>query len=98
MSGARTRPRRPEQARLEARIPPEQKEVIQYAAALAGLSLTDFVLRSAQEAAEQAIRRHRVMALSAEDSAAFARAILDSPPPNDALRAALHGARDLRND
>ncbi|HUZ03140.1 MAG TPA: DUF1778 domain-containing protein [Thermomicrobiaceae bacterium] len=98
MGTAKTRSPRREQARLEARIPVEQKELIQHAATLAGLSLTDFVLRSAQEAAEQTIRRHQVMTLNAEDSTAFAEAILNPPEPNDALRAALRGARAFRHD
>jgi uncharacterized protein (DUF1778 family) len=74
--------------RLEARITPEQKELLQRAAALEGTSLTDFVVRSAQRAAEQSIRDHAVLALTAHESQLFVEALLIPPAPNGALRAA----------
>jgi len=76
------------QERLEARITPEQKELLQQAAALEGTSLTDFVVRSAQRAAEQSIRDHALIALTARESQAFVEALLEPPAPNAALRAA----------
>lgn len=85
----------PKRERLEARITAEQKQRIQRAAALAGLSMTDFVVQSAEQAAEQTIRRYEVISLSARDSAAFAEALLNPPAPNDALLAALRGARNF---
>jgi uncharacterized protein (DUF1778 family) len=71
--------------RLEARITAEQKALIERAAALTGRNVTDFVVASVQAAAEDAIRSHEVMTLSAEDSLAFAEAILNPPPPNENL-------------
>jgi len=76
------------QDRLEARITPEQKELLQQAAAIEGTSLTDFVVRSAQRAAEQTIRDHVTIALTARESQAFVEALLEPPAPNAALRAA----------
>ena len=76
------------QERLEARITPEQKELLQQAAALEGTSLTEFVVRSAQRAAEQAIRDHAVIALTARESQMFVEALLEPAAPNAALRAA----------
>ncbi len=79
---------RPARGRLAARINPEQKELLQRAADLQGRSLSDFVIESAQRAAEEVIREHEVITLSARDSRAFAEALLNPPPPNERLRAA----------
>ena len=74
--------------RLEARVTPQQKELFQHAAELRGLSLTDFLIMSAQSAAETVIREHNIITLTARDSAAFAEALLKPGEPNAALRAA----------
>ena len=73
--------------RLEARITREQKALFEQAAGLQGRSLTDFVVRSAQTAAEETIRTHQ-LTLTARDSMAFVRALLSPPEPNEHLRAA----------
>lgn len=80
--------------RLEARVSPEQKALIERAARLEGRSVTDFLVRSAQQEAERVIREHEVMVLSPRDSVAFVQALLDPPPPNEALRAAFRRYRD----
>jgi uncharacterized protein (DUF1778 family) len=74
--------------RLEARLTPEQKEVLQRAAALEGTSLTDFVVRSAQRAAEQSIRDHSRLVLTVRESRDFVEALLNPPAPSATLRAA----------
>jgi uncharacterized protein (DUF1778 family) len=71
-------------ARLEARISPELKRRLEYAASLRGSSLTDFVIQSAQEAATRTIREHEVLTLSEEASVAFAELLLNPPAPNSA--------------
>ncbi len=75
--------------RLEARVTTDQKAILQHAAALRGLSLTDFLVTSAQSAAENIIREHDIITLSARDSAAFAEALLNPGKPNVALQDAL---------
>ncbi len=75
--------------RVAARITPDQKMLFQRAAALRGRSLTDFLVASAQEAAEQTIRSHEVITLSARDSKAFVEALLNpAKQPNAALQRA----------
>jgi uncharacterized protein (DUF1778 family) len=74
--------------RLEARVSTEQKELLQHAADLQGRTLSDFVVESAQRAAEEVIRAHSVVMLSARDSRAFVEALLEPPMPNGALRTA----------
>jgi uncharacterized protein (DUF1778 family) len=71
--------------RLEARVTREQKELLQRAAGLTGRSLTDFIVASAQRAAEETIRTHQVISLSARDSATFVRSLMEPPDPNEAL-------------
>lgn len=53
-----------------------------------GRTLTDFVVSSVQEAAVRTIEEMQLIRLSAEDSRAFADAVLDPPAPNEKLRAA----------
>ena len=79
--------------RVEARLSAEQKALIERAARLRGCSLSDYLVRSAQDAAERDIRDHEVIVLSARDSQLFVDALLDPRPANEALRAA---ARDYR--
>jgi uncharacterized protein (DUF1778 family) len=73
---------------LEARLTGRQKALLKRAAALRGRTLTDFVVSAAEEAAERVIRSEYVISLGAEDSAAFAAALLSPPDPNPELRAA----------
>lgn len=74
--------------RVAIRLTAEQKEIIGRAAALLGLSLSDFIAASAIQAAEAAIREHHRIKLTAQDSLVFANAILNPRMPNEALRAA----------
>ena len=80
--------RMPKGERLEARVTRPLKELIQQAADLAGLSLTDFIAVSAQKAAEETIRNYSVISLSARDSKLFVEAVLNSNKPNENLQAA----------
>ncbi len=81
--------------RLEARVPAHVKELLQRAADLSGRSLSDFVLAAACDAAEETVRTHEVIQLSAEDSRLFAEAILNPPPPNERLLAAFEDYREF---
>ncbi|MBI3977406.1 MAG: DUF1778 domain-containing protein [Chloroflexi bacterium] len=74
--------------RLEARVTSEQKALFQRAADLSGRSLSDFVIRSVQAAAEEAIRTHQVLELTARETEAFVAALENPPAPNERLRAA----------
>lgn len=75
-------------ARLEARISPETKALLQKAADLEGRTLTDFVVASVQAEAYRVIEKHQTLKLSIEDSETFVDALLNPPKPNDALKAA----------
>src|SRR5690242_7991576 len=76
------------QERLEARISPNQKRLIERAAALRGTTVTEFVLLSAQEAAARTIDESEVLTLREEARERFVQAILNPALPNEAARAA----------
>ncbi|MEE4601245.1 MAG: DUF1778 domain-containing protein [Desulfobacteraceae bacterium] len=80
--------RRRKRSRLEARISAEDKELLKRAADLQGCSLTEFVVRSAQEAARQAVKEHQMMSLTSRDTKAFVKALLRPPAPSKKLKRA----------
>jgi len=69
-------------ARLEARIAPDLKRRLEYAASLRGATLTEFVVQSAQEAATRTIRENEVLTLNENARVAFAKLLLNPPRPN----------------
>lgn len=76
------------QERLEARIAPSQKRLIERAAELRGTTVTEFVLISAQEAARKTINEFEVLNLRDDAREVFVQAVLNPAAPNDAARAA----------
>jgi len=74
--------------RLEARVPREQKLFFQRAAALRGVSLTDFMIESLHTAAVLTIEEHDVLRLSLEDKRRFVDGLMNPPAPNEALKRA----------
>jgi uncharacterized protein (DUF1778 family) len=78
----------PRSERLEARVSRERKELFQRAAELQGRTLTDFIVASAQQAAVRTIEEMATIRLGAEESRAFAEAILHPREPDDRLQAA----------
>ncbi len=76
-------------ARIEARISPEAKAMIQTAADIECSSIADFLSKSAQAAAREVIAAHNTLTLGIEDSKAFAEAILNPKEPNAALKEAM---------
>jgi uncharacterized protein (DUF1778 family) len=81
-------PQTAQTARLEARISPDLKRRLEYAASLRGASLTEFVVQSAQEAATRAIRESEILTLSERARTAFAQLLLNPPRPNRKAMAA----------
>ena len=76
------------QARLEARITPAQKELIERAAYLRGTSVKEFIVTSAQVAAAEIIKDFDVLTLRAAARTVFVNALLHPPAPNKAARTA----------
>lgn len=84
--------------RLEARVSAEQKELFMRAAALQGSTLTEFVVRSLQEAASRTIREHEIMELTAQDREVFIETLLNPPRPNERLRQAAIEYRNIMGE
>jgi len=80
--------------RFDARLNEDQKTLIQRAADLEGRTMTDFVLHSAETAAERTIEERAMLILSARRTEAFVNAILNPAEPGPVLRAA---ARHYKN-
>ncbi len=74
--------------RFNARLTEEQKTLFERAASLYGQSISQFVMSSAQRAAEEAIREHDIIVLSAEDSLTIMDALLHPAPAGPRLRQA----------
>lgn len=84
-----TRSRRPKaEDRIDARLPADTKQLIERAAVITGVTLSDFVISRAYEAAAAIVREHDTWVLSRRESKAFVDALLNPPEPNKALRAA----------
>jgi uncharacterized protein (DUF1778 family) len=83
------RTRRPKaEDRIDARLPTETKQLIERAAALSGVTLSDFVVSKAYEAAQVLVREHEGWVLNRRQSKAFVEALLNPPEPNEVLQAA----------
>jgi uncharacterized protein (DUF1778 family) len=74
--------------RFDARLNEEQKVLIQKAADLEGRSMTDFVLHSAEAAAERTIEERAMLILSVRETEAFVNSIFHPAEPGAVLRAA----------
>lgn len=80
--------------RFDARLNEHQKVLIQKAADLEGRTVTDFVLHSAEAAAQRTIEQRAMLILSARETEAFVEAVLNPAEPGPALRAV---ARQYKN-
>ena len=74
--------------RLEARVTPDQKELIERAACVQGRTVTDFVVSALQEAAKQVIADHTVWKITQEQQKVFIGALTAPPAPNQKLHEA----------
>jgi uncharacterized protein (DUF1778 family) len=77
--------------RLELRLAPEAKKLIQRAISVSGLAAGDL----AYEGARRVLDEHQRMVLTGADRDAFLQALLRPPPPTDRLVAALKRHRDV---
>jgi len=80
--------------RTEARLLPEQKERIERAARIKGLSLSDFIVQHADEAAIRTIQLHTSWTLGERDRDQFVQALLNPPAPSVRMKAAAKRYKD----
>jgi uncharacterized protein (DUF1778 family) len=72
--------------RLEARAKPEFKKHLDVAAALLGISISKFILMSAEEFANKVISKYQTLKLNKEDSLALLQDIKNPERANKNLR------------
>lgn len=85
----------PKDERIAARLSRDQKDLIEQAARLRGLSVSDFVVSTAWEAARQTVDDARVLRLSYDESVRLMEALNAAPRPIPALRAAGRRRREV---
>ena len=77
-------------ARFDTRLPVEQKALFERATELGGYkTLSEFVLQSAQSAAEQIIEKNDRIIASQRDQQIFFQYVFEGIAPNEALKSAL---------
>lgn len=80
-----------EQARFNARLPKNQKQLFERASVLGGFrNLTDFIFQAAQERAKEIIKEKEQVIASRKDSEIFFDAIMHPNKPSKNLRNALN--------
>ena len=80
-------------ARLETRVSPEQKELIERAAAYAGRTVSDFVLAHVESAAKKVIEEYERLHLDQAQSRVLVEALLAPKKPNKKLQRAMDDYR-----
>ncbi|MDP2793188.1 MAG: DUF1778 domain-containing protein [Sulfurisoma sp.] len=80
--------------RIDLRTSPEIKELIVRAATTAGMSVSAFLLGTAQERAKQILAESEMITLTAKDWNAFAKALDTADKPRPKLSAAAQRHRD----
>jgi uncharacterized protein (DUF1778 family) len=75
-------------ARIEARIAQDALNVVKRAAAIAGRSVSDFIVAAAHEVACRTIEETQFIHLSVNDQRAFVDALLNPPPLSPAMERA----------
>jgi uncharacterized protein (DUF1778 family) len=77
-------------ARLEARVTIEQKQLMERAAGLRGQNLTEFIISTLAEAAVQIVKDGEFIELTNRDRQVFADALLNPLPPSSQAVADAH--------
>jgi uncharacterized protein (DUF1778 family) len=77
-------------------VTPELKELLLDAAAMRGVTLSDFLINSAHDAAVRTLDQHKLIRLNREASIQFVNALLQPPRSNARLRAAARRYRQAR--
>ena len=80
--------------RIDLRTSPEIKELIVRAASTAGMSVSAFVLGTAQERAKQILAEREMITFTSRDWTAFAKALDNADKPKPKLSAAMKRQRE----
>ncbi len=82
--------------RLDMRLTPDQKDLLERAAAIAGQPLTTFAVAHLIERAEEVLERSQRTVLSRRDAEHFLDLLDSAPAPAPSLRAALRRRKGRR--
>lgn len=83
--------------RIDIRISKEQKELIQYAAALSGFkSVSEFIVSYISGKAKEVIAENDLILKSIEDKKIFVNALINPPAPNAALKKSYKNYKKLK--
>ncbi len=80
-------------ARIETRVSPEQKELIERAAAYTGRTVSDFVVTHVEVAAKKVVDKHERLRLDQTQSRLLVEALLSARKPNKNLEHAMENHR-----
>ncbi|WP_301101873.1 DUF1778 domain-containing protein [Propionivibrio sp.] len=80
--------------RIDLRTSPEIKELIVRAASTVGMSVSAFLLGTAQERAKKILSEREMITLTSRDWSAFAKALDNAEKPRPMLSAAIKRHRD----
>lgn len=83
-------------ARLDFRVSPEHKSLIERAASAQGQTVSSFAISTLLKAAEEAIQNETTRTLSARDSQRLLAMLADPAEPNAALKKAAKRYKELR--
>jgi uncharacterized protein (DUF1778 family) len=75
--------------RIDLRVNSEQKELLEKAASLKGLSLSAYLLSHGLEAAKAELEKHQSLVLNDRDRDLFLSLIVNPPEPNQSLKDAM---------
>ena len=75
-------------ARLDFRLSPSAKEMIEQAAVVSGQTISDFAVTTLVKSAQEVLERHQQRQLSDRDRDLFLQMVDQAPRPNAALRRA----------
>ena len=84
-------------ARLEARVTEEQKQLMEKAAFLRGQNLTEFIVSVLAEAATQTLKDRKLLDLTERDRITFAEALLNPSPPSKQAQADAQWYKQMMN-
>ncbi len=77
------------QKRIDLRVTPEQKDLLERAAHFKGMSLSSYLLTNSLEAAQADLEVHHKLVLSDRDRDLFLQLLVNPPQPNPALKKAM---------
>ena len=81
-------------SRIDLRVTPEQKDLLEQAASLAGLSLSAYMLSQCLKVARENIEDHQRLVLSDRDRSLFLSLIENPPEPCQDLKSAMKRFQD----